>query len=81
MKSLMTALTLTLFSTSALAASPDPVRSRFYIFEVTNIESGARGPALDVFGPRQAARFGRLLELKKDFTPGIGQALKDRAFK
>lgn len=81
MKSLMTALTLTLLSSSALAASPEPVRSRFYIFEGTSIESGTKGPALDVFGPRQAARFGRLLELKKDFTPGIGQALKDRAFK
>lgn len=81
MKSLMTALTLTLSSSAALAASPEPVRSRFYIFETTSIEAGSRGPALDVFGPRQAARFGRLLELKKDFTPGIGQALKDRAFK
>lgn len=81
MKSLMTALTLTLLSSSAFAANPDPVRSRFYIFEGTSIESGTKGPALDVFGPRQAARFGRLLELKKDFTPGIGEALKDRAFK
>ncbi len=86
MKRLVTTLTLSLFSTSlltttALSAAPDPVRSRFYIFEGTSIESGSKGPALDVFGPRQAARFGRLLQLKKDFTPGIGQALKDRAFK
>lgn len=37
MKSLMTALTLSLFTSSALAASPDPVRSRFYIFDTTSI--------------------------------------------
>jgi len=66
------------------AANPDPkgdVRSRFYIFDGSSFEVGVKGPNVDVFGPRQSARFGRLLQLKKDFTPGIGQALKDRSFK
>lgn len=78
------ALALTLPALSAHAASPDPrdsPRARFYIFDGSAFEVGPRLPGIDAFGPRQAARFGRLLELKKDLTPGIGQALKDRTFK
>ena len=83
MLKIASALVLSILAPSAFAASPEPqaVRERFYIFEGTSIEAGSRGPALDVFGPRHSARFGRLLELKKDLTPGIGHALKDRAFK
>jgi hypothetical protein len=77
-------VTLLIAPVASHAASPDPkgnVRSQFYIFEGSAFESGVKGPNVEAFGPRQAARFGRLLELKKDLTPGIGQSLKDRAFK
>lgn len=83
MKTLGLALALTLFGSTALGASPDPgpTRSQFYIFEGSSFEVGARGPQADLYGPRQTARFGRLLELKKDLTPGIGRSLKERTFK
>lgn len=70
----------------ALAASPDPaptgsVRSQFYIFEGSSFEAGAKGPSLDLVNPRQAARFGRLVSLKKDLLGGLGKTLKERALR
>lgn len=66
---------------SAFAAEPEPVKSRFYIFDGSSFEGSARAPALDYFGPRQSARFGRLLELKKDLLPGLSSSVKERTFK
>lgn len=69
-------------STSALAAEPrDGVRSQFYIFDPQMFESGAKRPSLEVMRPHVEARFARMLELKKDLLPGIGQMRKDLVFK
>lgn len=75
-----------LLSAPALAASPDPgpagsVRSQFYIFEGSSFEAGERGPSLDLVNPRQAARFGRLVSLKKDLLGGLGKTLKERTLR
>lgn len=67
----------------ALAAEPTDkgVRSQFYIFDAQSFEAGARGPSLELMRPHVGARFARMLELKKDLMPGIGQARKDPIFK
>ena len=72
-----------LFASPALAASPDekPVRSQFYIFDGSSFEAGVKGPSLELLNPRQAARFSRLMSLKKDLLAGLGVTLKERALK
>lgn len=70
----------------ALAASPDPaptrgVRSQFYIFDGSSFEAGAKAPGMALMNPRAAARFGRLMSLKKDLLGGIAGSLKDRSLK
>ncbi len=70
----------------ALAASPDPapgngVRSQFYIFDGSSFEAGAKVPGVALMNPRSAARFGRLMSLKKDLMVGIRSSLKDRSLK
>lgn len=75
--------------TPALAASPDPVgappaggvRSQFYIFDGSSFEAGAKVPGMELMNPRSAARFGRLMSLKKDLLAGIGNTRKDRSLK
>ena len=83
MRTIAVAIAL-LTTSSALAASPDPaakLRSQFYIFDGSSFEAGARGPSLELLNPRQAARFSRLMSLKKDLLQGMSETLKDRSLK
>lgn len=68
---------------SAMAASPDdkPVRSQFYIFDGSSFEAGARGPAVALTNPRKAARFERLVSLKKDLLSGMRANVRERALR
>jgi hypothetical protein len=81
MKFLTALLASLALAPTALAAAPEPVKSRFYIFDGSSFEGRVSAPGLDVFGPRQAARFGRMLDLKKDLLPGLATSLKERTFK
>jgi|GEM_PF-2529370 len=83
-------LSVTSIATPALAASPDPVagpaptsgvRSQFYIFDGSSFEAGAKVPGMELMNPRSAARFGRLVSLKKDLLAGISHSRRDRSLK
>lgn len=79
-------ITVASSSAPALAASPEPqpsspLRSQFYIFDGSSFEAGPRAPSLALMNPRAAARFDRLLSLKKDLLVGLGPSLKERALK
>ncbi len=71
---------------SSFAASPDdkplgPVRSQFYIFDGSSFEVGAKGPAVALMNPRKAARFERLVSLKKDLLAGMHSNVRERALR
>lgn len=76
-----------LASTPALAASPDPVktktstRSQFYIFDGTSFEGRSRTPGIELMSPHRAARFDRLMSLKKDLVTNIFKTRGDRALR
>jgi len=71
-------MSLGTFSTAAMGAEP---KSRFYDFSDQLIDGEIRRPTSLFTNVRQAARFSRMLELKKELLPLIFQARKDRVFK
>lgn len=81
------ALVLTVSSltaTTAFAADPADkpgVRSQFYIFEGSSFEAGAKTPSIDLMNPRKAARFGRLMSLKKDLMRGMASTSRERVLR
>lgn len=68
---------------SAFAASPDdkPVRSQFYIFDGSSFEVGAKRPSAVFTNTRAAARFERLVSLKKDLLTGMRDNVRERALR
>ncbi|MCB9736366.1 MAG: hypothetical protein H6745_27605 [Deltaproteobacteria bacterium] len=64
--------------TSALAAEP---KSKFYDFSDQLIDGEIRKPTTLYSNVRQAAKFSRMLSLKKELLPLIFQARKERVFK
>lgn len=84
MRRLALVVTLSLCPLPALAADPNPAggtRSQFYIFEGSSFAAGTKGPSLDLVNPRAAARFGRLVSLKKDLLSGLGKTLRERSLR
>ncbi len=71
-------LTLGAFSTAAMSAEP---KSKFYDFSDQLIDGEIRKPTTLYSNVRQAARFTRMLSLKKELLPLIFQARKERVFK
>ncbi len=71
-------LTFGALSTSALAADP---KSKFYDFSDQLIDGEIRKPTTLYSNVRQAARFTRMLSLKKELLPLIFHARKERVFK
>lgn len=82
MKKLILALTLGLtfasLSSGAMAAEP---KSKFYDFSDQLIDGEIRKPTTLYSNVRQAAKFSRMLSLKKELLPLIFQARKERVFK
>ncbi len=82
MKKLLIVLTLGLtfasLNTSAMAAEP---KSKFYDFSDQLIDGEIRKPTTLYSNVRQAAKFSRMLSLKKELLPLIFQARKERVFK
>jgi len=88
MRRLVLALVLTTSSATAAFAVEPPdaagkpgVRSQFYIFDGSSFEVGARTPGIDLMNPRQAARFGRLMSLKKDLLRGLASTSRERVLR
>lgn len=85
MRGFVLALVLTASSaTTASAAEPGDkpgVRSQFYIFEGSSFEAGAKTPSIDLMNPRKAARFGRLMSLKKDLMRGMASTSRERVLR
>jgi len=65
-------------TTSAQAAEP---KSKFYDFSDQLIDGEIRKPTTLYSNVRQAAKFTRMLSLKKELLPLIFQARKERVFK
>ncbi|PKN58686.1 MAG: hypothetical protein CVU56_04415 [Deltaproteobacteria bacterium HGW-Deltaproteobacteria-14] len=66
------------YSTSSFAAEP---KSKFYDFSDQLIDGEIRKPTTLYSNVRQAAKFTRMLSLKKELLPLIFQARKERVFK
>lgn len=75
---LTTGVALASFSTVAMAAEP---KSKFYDFSDQLFDGEIRKPTTLYSNVRQAAKFTRMLSLKKELLPLIFQARKERVFK
>ena len=76
---------ITLFAsmifTSAYADTPTGERSRFYDFGDQVIDGEIKQPTVLYSSSREAARFGRLLQLKKSFLSRLYSTSSARVFK
>jgi hypothetical protein len=78
--SVLTILTILIFSTSAIAGG-GKAKSKFYDFSDQLIDGTIAKPQAMVNDVKGKVKFDRLLRLKKSFMPSLLQTAKERVFK
>jgi len=67
--------------TAVAAKPPTNARVKFYNFDELLIDGEVKKPKGILITPRRAAKFGRLLKLKKSFMNKLYESAKDPVFK
>ena len=83
MKRLVSALVILSFLglSGAVFGAPKKAKSKFYDFSDQLIDGEIKKPSGLLTDVRQAARFRRLLDLKKSFLPILEKTAKEKALK
>ena len=79
--SLLAALAAPAAASAATPPESGGTKSQFVIFGEQYFEANHAGPTMSRMTGRQAARFERMMSLKKELVPGILSARKSLSFK
>ena len=74
-------LVLGLLTLRCVLAKPPPVKAKFYDFSEQLIDGAVKKPQALYTDVRQAAKFDKLLRLKRSFLPKLLSTTKDPVFK